>query len=249
MKGAAMPGLRLFVCAFVCLLVPLSFASAAFGITLGQIDDFQDGTTQGWNSGGANPNPPANAANAGPLGAGDHALSITGNGGFGPGSNLVAMNPQAGFGSSQWTGNYTAAGVGLLFTTLRNPSQVPLSIRIGLVGGTSTSEGRFVTTDAVVVPANSGWFTVDFPIGPADLTFSTSFTPGNPITDPAVALTQVIELRIVHSVAINYRGEPIDAELLVDNIVAVPEPGLVLQLACGIGVLGVARAIRRQRAA
>ncbi len=244
--GLAMPGLR----GLVFLLVFLLSAPGAGAIAILQVDDFQDGTTQGWISGAFNPNPPVNLASLGPAGPGDHVLSITGNGVFGSGSNLVAMNPQAGTGTSQWTGNYTAAGVAMIFMTLRNPSNVSLTIRLGLVGGDpNVSDGRFVTTDGILLPPNSGWFSVEFPLTAADLTYSTSFTPTTPITNPTVALTQVSELRILHSTAVNYRGEPIAAQLLVDNVVAVPEPGLPLQLGCAFASLWVARAMRKQRPA
>ena len=50
------------------------FVSPALAeITVGHVDDFQDGTTQHWRIGQPNPFP-KNVANAGPQGMGDHAL-------------------------------------------------------------------------------------------------------------------------------------------------------------------------------
>ena len=54
-------------------LVAMLLVLAAVADVEGQIlvDDFQDGSAQGWGSGAPNPNPPINVANGGPIGAGD----------------------------------------------------------------------------------------------------------------------------------------------------------------------------------
>ena len=76
------------------LLAAAFFAAAPAGtVTLGQIDHFQDGTTQGWMRGlPMNPAPPINVPDVGPAGVGDHSLQITSTGGGGPGSRFVANN-------------------------------------------------------------------------------------------------------------------------------------------------------------
>jgi hypothetical protein len=242
-----MPGLRMLVCVLTTLLL----ATGADAIAILQVDDFQDATTQSWGTGSlANPNPPQNVPNVGPAGAGDHSLRITGVGGFGAGSNLVAMNPVPFTGPSQWTGNYSAAGVAMIFMSVRNPSASAITLRLGIGAGNSLlSDGMFATTAGIPIPALSGWPNVSIPLLAANLTFSFSNTPGTPIVNPAVALTDVTQLRILHSTAVNFRGEPIAAQLLVDNVVAVPEPGLPLQLGCAFGSLWVARAMRKRRSA
>ena len=53
-------------------------------VIVGQVDDFQDGTTMGWREGEISPNPPMHAANGGPLGALDSFLLNTSSGGNGP---------------------------------------------------------------------------------------------------------------------------------------------------------------------
>lgn len=239
-----MPGLR----GCVCLLAGLLIASSAGAIAINQIDDFQDGTTQGWSAGSVlNPNPPQNLPDLGPAGLGDDVLSITGTGVFGPGANLVALNPVPFTGPSQWTGNYTAAGVAMIFLSVRNPSSSPLTLRLGVGAGDSlVSDGLFATTNGIPIPAQSGWFNVLFPLTAADLTFSFSNTPLTPINNPVVALTQVSQLRILHSTVISFRGEPIAAQLLVDNVVALPEPALSLQLGCALASLWVAQQLRRR---
>jgi hypothetical protein len=242
-----MPGLR-----FVVLLVLVSISAArADAIALLSPDDFESGTTEGWGVGSAtSPHQPSVALDAGPLGTGDDSLLLTSSGSFGAGSNLVVMNPVPFTGPSQWTGNYTAAGVGMIWMQVRNPSNASLSLRIGVGAGNSlSSDGFFVTTNAIAVPANSGWRTLAFPLSAADLTFSLSTTPLTPISNPATALTDVTQLRLLHAVAVSFRGEPIAAQLLVDNVVAVPEPAFLLQLGCAISALGALEAVRKLRGA
>ena len=55
---------------FAVLFTVWLHAGAAQAITLGQIDDFQDGTTQGWQEGIALANPPMNLTDGGPTGVG-----------------------------------------------------------------------------------------------------------------------------------------------------------------------------------
>src|SRR5262245_31977559 len=82
------------VLAAVLLLTP----AVGSAVVIGQIDDFEDGTTQDWGSGSSNPNGPANVADDGPAGAGDNFLQLTANG-AGSGGKLVA------FCTEQWAGN------------------------------------------------------------------------------------------------------------------------------------------------
>ncbi len=232
----------------LCVALSLLLATRVGAIAINQIDDFQDGTTQDWDSGGGgNPNPPENRPDQGPAGLGDHVLAIIGNGGFGAGSNLVALNPQPFTGPSQWTGDYTSANVAMIFMSVRNPSAVPISLRLGIAAGnTFTSDGMFATTNAVSIPALSNWRNIVVPLLASDLTFSFSNTPGSPISDPNAALTQVTQLRILHSNSVSFRGEAIAAELLVDNVVALPEPSLPLQLGVALGSLALLQRYRRR---
>lgn len=230
--------------------LPVLPAVAAGAVTLGHRDDFQDGTTQLWTAGSDfNPVPPRNLADAGPLGVGDNALSIRGTGQFGSsGGNLVALNPRPFTGASQWTGDYTAAGVTHLFLQAKNAGATNLTVRVGIGAGSSlSSDGMFASNAGFLLPAGSGWQTLVIPISASDLIFSFSNTV-TPINDPATALTQVTQLRLLHSTAVTFRGEAIAGELLVDNIVALPEPSLGLQLAFGLGCLWRVQRHRRRRA-
>src|SRR4051794_16073357 len=73
---------------------------------VGQVDTFEDGTTQGWivNLLGQGPPPaaalPTNVPTGGPGGSGDHFLELNSVGGQGAGSRLVALNLDA-----RWTGD------------------------------------------------------------------------------------------------------------------------------------------------
>ena len=57
--------------AFVYLVSLIALAPQAGAVTFAQVDDFESGTTASW--GGA---PTTNVADAGPGGAGDHALEV-----------------------------------------------------------------------------------------------------------------------------------------------------------------------------
>ena len=99
-------------------LASVSLLPAALGaqVVAGQVDTFEDGTTQSWRVNlipgrPPHPAPPANVATGGPAGTGDNFLRLTAVGGPGgsapaPGSRLAATN----FGG-QWAGSYTAAGI------------------------------------------------------------------------------------------------------------------------------------------
>ena len=92
---------------FLIAMATYLLSAGAFAVVDGQIDDFEDGTEQGWDEGPESPNPPLNVATGGPAGAGDNYLENVSIGGVGttPGKSLVQMN------SLQWTGNYTAAEI------------------------------------------------------------------------------------------------------------------------------------------
>src|SRR5438309_10918787 len=95
-------------------LVPALASAAGAAITFGQIDDFQSGDTMGWSQGGPSPNVPSVIPTGGPAGTDDKYLQNISSGGFGPGSKQVMMN------MTQWTGNYTMAGVTRVTAELAN---------------------------------------------------------------------------------------------------------------------------------
>ena len=199
-----------FCCCILFSLATLfATSSSARAITIGQVDDFQDGTTQGWKVGNPHPVPPINSTDNGPAGIGDHALLLATNGlPSGAGSRLAADNPL------QWTGDYLAAGVKIISLDANNLSGRPVTLRLAADG----DGGRFSTTTSFLLPAASGWQSLLFPVEPADW----AAAGGVLINDTLANLTK---LRLLDNVAPSFRGTAGAAELLVDNITAlVPEP-------------------------
>src|SRR5882724_11404135 len=109
----------LFFAGIAALLVAMPLTSHA--VTFGQIDDFQDGTAQNWQTGVG---PVGVATDGGPAGIGDHYLRAVSSGGFGSDGKMVVFN------SAQWQGDYTDAGITGITVNLNNLSSQPLSIRI-----------------------------------------------------------------------------------------------------------------------
>jgi hypothetical protein len=118
-----MRGLLIAVATLAALTLAPQMAGA---VAIGQVDRFQDLTTDGWFAGGLGtgqvpPVPPEVNGSGGPGGAGDAFLQITAQGGTGPGSRLTAIN------ATQWTGNYLAAGVGSIGLDVRNLGSIDLT--------------------------------------------------------------------------------------------------------------------------
>lgn len=183
-----------------CLLMA---APLAFGISLGQQDDFQDGTTQGW-GGGANP---TNQPSGGPNGAGDRFLQITSTGGFGSGSRLATFN------NLQWAGNYVTAGVDGVRVHLRNQSSSTLQMRIVIM---SAIGSRFTSRVPVTLPPDNTWHEVTFSLREADLV--NVFGPES-YQD---VITNVERIMIRHDAdPPSEGGDPIQAQLGIDNVTAI----------------------------
>ncbi|MDJ0868774.1 MAG: PEP-CTERM sorting domain-containing protein [Myxococcota bacterium] len=213
------------------LLLPIALPAAA--VSFGQLDDFQDGTTQGWIHGGLSPVPPTNEG-GGRGGPDDRFLRnrSLGSGSGNPGSRHTVFNP------AQWAGDYTAAGVASISMWLANFGPTELAIRLNLEG----AGGTFATETAAVLPAPGAapvWTQVVFPVGPDDLTGD--FLGGG--SDVLETLADVSALRLVHTPEPATRlGIPqIEGVLGIDDILAIPEPTTGLLAALGLGALGAAR--------
>jgi hypothetical protein len=207
----------------------------------GQIDDFEDGTTQGWVVGllgGSHPAPPTNIPDGGPLGAGDNYLQLTAVGGAGAGSRMTVINV------SQWNGDYIGAHVNAISMDLRNlgPSDLHLRLFVADPMAGPPLDGA-VSTLSVNLPFGGAWTSVLFPLDPGELTAVYG--------DVTLALKNARELRIINSSTATFPGEPVVALLGVDNIKAlsfsVPETSSVLTIVfAAVGLMGFSLLSRNQ---
>ena len=138
-------------------------------ISLAGLNDFEDGTTQGWAEGGGranSPNPPTNVADDGPDGAGDNFLQNISAGGFGPGGRWILHNT-----SETWTGDYVTAGVTRITAQMRNtgPQDVPIVLAVGTENVRAGGEW-WATTTPVTIPNDGEWHHVEFGLDATSLT-------------------------------------------------------------------------------
>lgn len=193
--------MRRMLLLFTPVALLLAYALPAGAVTPGQHDDFQDGTTQGWGSGVLNPNSPANAADVGPTGAGDHSLQLTSTGSLGPGSRFAAFN------TTQWAGDFLSASASQILMDVNNIGATPLNLRVAFEG----PGGRFVTTASVPVPAGSGWQSIALGIEPIDLTSAGGL-------DLNATLGAVTSMRVISAASPSFMGDAIVAQGLIDNV-------------------------------
>ena len=204
--------------------------------TIGQIDTFQDGTTQGWVTailGSPNPAPPVNVPTGGPLGAGDSFMQLTSLGTLGPGGRLVVINP------AQWTGNYIAAGITSISMDVRNLGATDLYLRLLFEDPMGAPPIDVATTSAVFLAAGGGWTSINFSVAAANLTAISGSVN--------TVLQNTTAFRIFNSQDPTFPGPPSESILGVDNIRAggVPEPGAWTMLAGGLSLLLAVRLRRR----
>ena len=223
-----------FGCLLAAILSTVSPGTCWSAIIAGQIDDFQDGTTQNRTNGPvANP---VNVATGGPSGAGDRFLQIS-SGTFGGGSRLASFN------QSQWTGNCVTAGVNSISMDLKNFTGSPELIRVALRSGTGgSSTPGYSSTTAVSLPADNAWHHAVFSLNTASLTAINSPTALNTF------LVSVADFRIVEAASPSLIGDSGSFQVGADNITAVPEPTALTLSACALMALAYL-ALRRRRAA
>jgi hypothetical protein len=212
------------------LLVAL--IASAHAITLGQVDDFESTTIQGWGTGGIGGAPVPTVTGGGVGGAGDHFLQI-GSDSAGAGSRLTVFN------RSQWLGNYIAAGVTAIEVDLRNFSNVTLSIRLAFKTSLAMGAPAYLTQAAILAP-NSGWQHFTFSLNPANM-----IGVLGPPSYNAVFSGGMTEVRFINEAgAFNATGDIVTAQLGIDNIRAVPEPATMYSLGAGLSVVACALARR-----
>jgi hypothetical protein len=209
------------------------FPRASLAVAIGQIDTFQNATTQSWTNGGV-PDP-INVATGGPAGSGDRFLEIQ-SGTFGGGSRLVAFN------RNQWTGNFSSAKVSKIAVDLKNlgTSSTPLSIRLALRSGTSSSgTPGYASTTAFSLPHDNLWHHTVFLLGSANLTAINNPSP------LSTFLQSVAEFRLLSAPSPSLLGDSTSGQFGVDNLQAVAEPSSIIAAVVGTGCLaGFARLAR-----
>ncbi|HEY2882472.1 MAG TPA: hypothetical protein VGJ15_08565 [Pirellulales bacterium] len=248
-RRAAAWALSFTTALFVCCI---GFSSSAFAITLGQVNDFQDGALSGWTGGGGTMMSVPSAqiiTGGGPAGVGDNYMLISS--GSTSGNRLLTV------GSSQWIGNFSAAGVNAVAVDLLNPSTIDLSMRAAIREGTQSSAPGYVSSVAFNLPADNLWHHFVFPIDAADMTGINGSGSPAPVPQPfATDIGNVVEFRILDAKTPMLMGEPFSstttptsASFGIDNITAVPEPGGIVLLAFGALLLTIgATKIRVQHA-
>jgi len=179
-------------------------------ITAGEESDFQT-DTEGWKHQISNPFDPVQVATGGPNGSGDGYLATSSSGGNGSGSRHIFSNTNA-----EWIGNYTSAGISAFTFDVRNTSTSDLFLRVGF-NGTGSNDWA-ASTNAVVVPAGSGWISVAIPVLASDLTIS-----GSPVPTIADILLNVTQVRILSNDGTDllHKGQKAALTSDYDNIAAV----------------------------
>lgn len=219
--------------------VPTATASA---ITSGQVDDFQDGTVQGWGPGFANV--AFNTADAGPQGNGDNALLIWSDSDNNPstrtGSRSVGIN------TTQWNGDWSGEGVTVIAFDARNVNNFDITLWLGIAGpdasvGSAGTGDTYVSLASATLPADSGWQNFSIPVTATDFQLATNHSAAGNIV---AALSDVQQFRIFHNAGSsnNFIGDQIAAQFYLDNIAAVPEPSTAM-----LAMLPAVFALRRRR--
>jgi hypothetical protein len=142
-------------------------AAPCWAIVANQVDNFNNGTTQNWGiSLGAVPVGVVTDGGASGM-AGDHALLMDSNE-FG-GGRLLVVN------QTQWTGNWTAAGITHVSMEVKNPNTFTLAMRLGIAGASGAGAGptydTFISKNVIAVPADNAWHTITFNVLASDFQF------------------------------------------------------------------------------
>jgi len=190
-------------------LAAATLALPVDALEIGQLDTFEDGTTQNWvvaPLGAPHPAPPVNQPDGGPLGAGDNYLLMTSVGGSGPGSRLVVIN------AAQWAGDYLATGIDAITMNVNNLSNSDLHLRLLFEDPTVGPPSNQAITGAILVSAGSGWTTISFDIDPGSLIVL--------LGDVNTLLANTTAVHIFHGPDPEIPPQAVAAQLGVDNIEA-----------------------------
>lgn len=226
------PSRRTLTSAVSALGIILSTGLASGQVFLGQVDDFET-DLGGWTVGTDNsphPSPPTIVPGVGPAGPTDDSMQLQSFGGVGSGRTIVVFN------TDRWTGDYIGAGVNSIRMDLNNLGVDDLTLRLAFRG---PANSWFVSDSGINLASGSGWQTVTFPISEVAL------VQFQGTDDYATTLGEVTELRLLHAADPDFRGDSVVATLLVDNITAVPEPGMAA-IPLGLAAIGTVVWLRRR---
>jgi hypothetical protein len=200
----------LFIAAIASFL-----AAPARAIVVNHIDDFNDGTTQDWRVGTPDVFPLAQP-DFGPNGSGDYALWTATSGAGGANPRLVVHNI-----SSDWTGDWTTAGVAKIQLDVQGPSSnsFPLQMRLGVIRNPSGpgGAGNSWVTPAIEIPSDNQWHRITFDVSAEDFISTGSGTIEN-------ALAGVAQFRVLHNPEVSFSGADTSfggGEFFLDNITAL----------------------------
>ena len=212
---------RIELTASLCLLTLVLATRSTQALTLGQVDTFQDGTTDNWTTGHGGP---TNIPSGGPAGAGDAYMRVVSTGGSGTDSKLVVFN------ASQWLGDYTDAGITGITMDLDNFGAQTLSMRLAFFQSRGVG---YASTTPFSLPADSNWHQAFFPLVAADFT-----ALGSPSASFSSLLSNFTgQLRILDSASPSVDGDTIAATLGVDDVMAVPEPSTFVMVAGSLAAM------------
>ncbi|MEM7144614.1 MAG: PEP-CTERM sorting domain-containing protein [Verrucomicrobiota bacterium] len=195
-------------------------------ISLGLINDFQDGTAQGWDGGA---NFPINIANGGPLGAGDRFLQIN------PNTFFASYNLSI---SGAVDANVTGFTVDLMAPANNVDT---LEMRLVLFGPGISTGTRYTSATPITIPNDGVWRNYYFSLLEPDLSL-----PGGGDTYANV-IADVNRIMFRHDPGTpDFGGTFASAVLGVDNLTAVsiPEPNTPLLL---LSAISLATFFRRRR--
>jgi hypothetical protein len=209
------------------LVLSLLLASVAdAAIQLGRLDDFQNGTTQGWAGGSS----PTNIATGGPAGTGDRFLRInTANG------KLATFN-------ATWGGDWLAAGVTQVAMDLNNLGTTELEIRLLLVDA-GVHGGNFTSAHSLVLPAMSGWVHAVFSLAPDQMAYIGGGVGSGVLSDTLAHVDRLLIRNDPGAPSPAGEAPSITGTLGLDNLHAIPEPTAAAAL-----LIGAAAMMRRRGA-
>ncbi len=127
------------------------------------LNDFNDGTTQGWGKGSAAEQPLTPETEAD--GNGYLKLLSEGEGSTNSDTKIVFFN-----GSGEWRGNFNAKGVQSITARFKNMGSADVELHVAFGNTLADLRARWVTTKGAVIPNDGEWHEAFFSLVPEELT-------------------------------------------------------------------------------